>query len=102
MYNLVIIYNCYFKEWALAQQEAERADNSFKRGCMFCRTEFCGSRITYVKHLFQKHNLHLGKPENLVFVDELLDKIQNNIERYKTQNLQSILIVFICYIYMLF
>lgn len=97
--NLVTIYN-YFKEWALAQQETERADKSFKRGCMFCRTEFCGSRITYIKHLFQKHNLHLGKPENLVFVDELLDKIQNNIERYTTQKLQSM-----CYfndIYMLF
>ncbi|XP_011250752.2 zinc finger protein 277 isoform X2 [Camponotus floridanus] len=67
-------------ELALAQQEDERADKSFKRGCMFCRTEFCGSRITYIKHLFQKHNLYLGKPENLVFVDELLDKIQNNIE----------------------
>ncbi|XP_070161115.1 zinc finger protein 277 [Polyergus mexicanus] len=67
-------------EWALAQQEVERTDKSFKRGCMFCRTEFCGSRIMYIKHLFQKHNLHLGKPENLVFIDELLNKIQNNIE----------------------
>ncbi|XP_029178018.1 zinc finger protein 277 [Nylanderia fulva] len=67
-------------EWALAQQETERADKSFKRGCMFCRTEFCGSRITYIKHLFQKHNLHLGKPDNLVFLDELLNKIESNIE----------------------
>ncbi|KYN39321.1 hypothetical protein ALC56_06247 [Trachymyrmex septentrionalis] len=67
-------------EWTLAQQEAERADTSFKRGCIFCRTEICGSRAAYIKHLYQKHNLYLGKPENLVFVDELLDKIQNNIE----------------------
>ncbi|KYN22935.1 hypothetical protein ALC57_04718 [Trachymyrmex cornetzi] len=67
-------------EWTLAQQEAERADTSFKRGCIFCRTEICGLRAAYIKHLYQKHNLYLGKPENLVFVDELLDKIQNNIE----------------------
>ncbi|XP_020281904.1 zinc finger protein 277 [Pseudomyrmex gracilis] len=67
-------------EWALAQQEVERTDTSFKRGCMFCRMEFHGSRATYINHLYQKHNLYLGKPENLVFVDELLDKIQNNIE----------------------
>ncbi|XP_012062275.1 PREDICTED: zinc finger protein 277 [Atta cephalotes] len=67
-------------EWTLAQQEAERADITFKRGCIFCRTEICGSRAVYIKHLYQKHNLYLGKPENLVFVDELLDKIQNNIE----------------------
>ncbi|XP_011868388.1 PREDICTED: zinc finger protein 277 isoform X2 [Vollenhovia emeryi] len=67
-------------EWTLAQQEAERADTSFKRGCIFCRTEICGSRAAYIKHLYQKHNLYLGKPENLVFVDELLDKIQHNVE----------------------
>jgi hypothetical protein len=72
----------FFKEWVLAQQEAERADTSFKRGCMFCRTEFHASRAAYIKHLYEKHNLHLGKPENLVFVDELLDKIESNIERY--------------------
>ncbi|KYQ48437.1 hypothetical protein ALC60_12493 [Trachymyrmex zeteki] len=67
-------------EWILAQQEAERADTSFKRGCIFCRTEICGSRAAYIEHLYQKHNLYLGKPGNLVFVDEFLDKIQNNIE----------------------
>ncbi|EFN90055.1 Zinc finger protein 277 [Harpegnathos saltator] len=67
-------------EWALAQQEAERVDTSFKRGCMFCRMEFCGSRAVYIKHLYQKHNIHFGKSENLVFIDELLDKIQSTIE----------------------
>lgn len=67
-------------EWALAQQESERADTSFKRGCMFCRMEFHGSRAAYVKHLYEKHNLHLGKPENLVLLDELLDKIESTIE----------------------
>jgi len=49
---------------------------------MFCRTEFHASRAAYIKHLYEKHNLYLGKSENLVFVDELLDKIENNIERY--------------------
>lgn len=77
-----MIWNYCFKEWILAQQAAERADTSFKRGCIFCRTEICGSRAEYIKHLYQKHNLYLGKPENLVFVDEFLDKIQNKIERY--------------------
>ncbi|XP_018399588.1 PREDICTED: zinc finger protein 277 [Cyphomyrmex costatus] len=67
-------------EWTLTQQEAERADTSFKRGCIFCRTEICGSRAEYIKHLYQKHNLYLGKSENLVFVDKLLDKIENSIE----------------------
>lgn len=71
-----------FKEQILAQYEIERTDTSFKRKCMFCRIEFCGSRTAYIEHLYQKHNLYFGKPENLVFLDELLDKIQNNIKRY--------------------
>lgn len=65
----------------LTQQVEERADTTFKKGCMFCRTEFSGSRVEYLKHLYQKHNILLGKPENLVFIDEYLDKIQNNIEK---------------------
>ena len=71
------------KEWILSEQLRERNDTDFKRGCMFCRKEFSESRIDYVKHLSEKHNIQLGKPENLVLIDQLLDKIQNNIERYK-------------------
>nr|XP_012146711.1 PREDICTED: zinc finger protein 277 [Megachile rotundata]XP_012146712.1 PREDICTED: zinc finger protein 277 [Megachile rotundata]XP_012146713.1 PREDICTED: zinc finger protein 277 [Megachile rotundata]XP_012146714.1 PREDICTED: zinc finger protein 277 [Megachile rotundata] len=67
-------------EWVLSVQTNERTDTNFKRGCIFCRMEFSGLRITYVKHLAQKHNLYLGKPDNLVFIDELLDKIQTTIE----------------------
>ncbi|KAK0181496.1 hypothetical protein PV327_003775 [Microctonus hyperodae] len=70
-------------EFALDQQSQERVDKSFKRGCMFCRLEFSGLRIDYLKHLSMKHNIQLGKLENLVFVDKLLDKIQNNIESLK-------------------
>ncbi|XP_003490408.2 zinc finger protein 277 [Bombus impatiens] len=67
-------------EWVLSEQARERKDINFNRGCMFCRTEFSGLRITYIKHLAQKHNLYLGKPDNLVFIDEFLDKIQAAIE----------------------
>jgi hypothetical protein len=65
----------------LSEQVKERTDDTFKRGCIFCRKEFSGSRIEYINHLSQKHNILLGKPENLVFIDEYLDRIQNNIER---------------------
>lgn len=80
--NMIIKLYDLFKEWVLEEQVKERSDTSFKRGCMFCRTEFSGSRVDYVKHLYQKHNILLGKPENLVFIDEFLDKVQNNIERF--------------------
>ncbi|XP_033208041.1 zinc finger protein 277 [Belonocnema kinseyi] len=67
-------------EWILAEQLSERKDTKFKRGCMFCRLEFSESRLDYIKHLSEKHNIQLGKPENLVLLDQLLDKIQNSIE----------------------
>lgn len=67
-------------EWILAQQVKERADTSFKRGCMFCRTEFSGSRNDYLRHLLNIHHLVLGRPENLVFIDQLLDKLHSNVE----------------------
>lgn len=70
------------QEWVLAQQTKERVDTSFKTGCMLCRTEFSGSRNKYIDHLLHKHNLVLGRPENLVFIDELLDKIQKKVEKY--------------------
>nr|XP_050852856.1 uncharacterized protein LOC127065054 isoform X3 [Vespula vulgaris] len=67
-------------EWVLAKQSEERNDTNFTRGCMFCKMNFSKSRLTYIKHLSEKHNFYLGKPENLVFIDELLDKIQQSIE----------------------
>lgn len=67
-------------EWILEEQLRERSDKNFQRGCMFCRTEFSESRILYVKHLSEKHNIQLGKTENLVLIDQLLDKIENKIE----------------------
>ena len=70
------------KERVLSQNAEERTDKSFKRGCIFCRSEITGSRADYLDHLSLKHNLRLGRPVNLVFVDELLDKIEKSVERY--------------------
>ncbi|XP_014238381.1 zinc finger protein 277 isoform X1 [Trichogramma pretiosum] len=67
-------------EYVCAVQVKERSDTSFKRGCMFCRTDFAGSRIEYLKHLTSKHNIIFGKLENLVFIDEYLDKLEECIE----------------------
>ncbi|KOC69728.1 Zinc finger protein 277, partial [Habropoda laboriosa] len=72
--------HCARLNWVLSEQARERTDTKFKRGCIFCRMEFSGLRITYIKHLAQKHNLYLGKPDNLVFIDDFLDKIQTTIE----------------------
>ncbi|KAJ9583011.1 hypothetical protein L9F63_022627, partial [Diploptera punctata] len=55
--------------WALEQQARERDDKEFCRGCLLCRLKFQGTRSDYLNHLSVMHNMHIGRPENLVFID---------------------------------
>ena len=59
----------------------EREDNNFTKGCLFCRLQITGTRADYITHLATKHNLQLGRPQNLVFIDKLIDKIEGKLER---------------------
>lgn len=73
--------NLYTKrmEQALAQHQFERVDDQFERNCLFCRDVIKSTRANFLEHLFSKHFLQLGKPENLVFIDELIDVIQDKL-----------------------
>lgn len=66
-------------ELALAQHQFERIDSSIEKNCLFCRDVIKSTRYHYVEHLFSKHFLQLGKAENLVFIDELIDTVQQNL-----------------------
>jgi uncharacterized C2H2 Zn-finger protein len=67
-------------EKALARHQFERNDTNFVRGCLFCRSDpIEPTRYAYIEHLFAKHFLHLGKPENLVFIDELIDYLEDKL-----------------------
>lgn len=72
-------------ESALAQQKFERDDNTYSHGCLFCRQVIEPTRSEYITHLSTQHNLQLGKPDNLVYIDELIQTIENKME-----NLQCI------------
>lgn len=63
-------------EQTLEQHQFERVDTSFERDCLFCRDIIKTTRSDYVKHLFSKHFLQLGKPENLVYIDDLVNTVQ--------------------------
>ncbi|XP_075169467.1 zinc finger protein 277 [Haematobia irritans] len=67
-------------EKALAQHQFELTDRTFSRECLYCRDVITGLRSLYLEHLFNKHFLQLGKPENLIYIDELLGKVQSNLE----------------------
>ncbi|XP_055844088.1 zinc finger protein 277 [Episyrphus balteatus] len=67
-------------EKALAKHQFERTDREFSKECLYCRDVIHGLRSEFLEHLFTKHFLQLGKPENLVYVDELLEKVQSSLE----------------------
>lgn len=67
-------------ELALEQHQSERIDQNYERNCLFCRDVIKPTRSTFIEHLFGKHFLQLGKPENLVFIDELIDIVQQKLE----------------------
>nr|XP_014085670.1 zinc finger protein 277 [Bactrocera oleae] len=67
-------------ERALAQHQFELTDRNFTKECLYCRDIITGLRSDFLEHLFNKHFLQLGKPENLVYIDELLAKVQSNLE----------------------
>ncbi|XP_031637808.1 zinc finger protein 277 [Contarinia nasturtii] len=67
-------------ELALAQHQFERKDNTFERNCLFCRDIIKSTRKQFIEHLFSKHFMQLGKPENLVFIDELIKTVQLKLD----------------------
>ncbi|XP_073846577.1 zinc finger protein 277 [Musca autumnalis] len=67
-------------EKALAQHQFELTDRTFSRECLYCRDVITGLRSSFLEHLFTKHFLQLGKPENLIYIDDLLAKVQHNLE----------------------
>ncbi|KAF5282854.1 hypothetical protein FQA39_LY17475 [Lamprigera yunnana] len=70
-------------ETMLTIQEFERTDCTFKMSCLFCNLNFEGKRGDYVIHLLHLHNLRLGNPQNLVYMDELLQRIEDNLKQLK-------------------
>lgn len=63
-------------ELALAQHQFERTDDKLERNCLFCRDVLKTTRYHFIEHLYRKHFLQLGKPDNLVFIDTLIDTVQ--------------------------
>ncbi|XP_050067274.1 zinc finger protein 277 [Anopheles maculipalpis] len=68
-------------ELVLTRHQFERTDRNFNRGCLYCRDYRSETRPEYVSHLYTKHFLLLGKPEHLVFVDELIDVVQEKLNQ---------------------
>ncbi|XP_044763857.1 zinc finger protein 277 isoform X2 [Coccinella septempunctata] len=62
--------------YLLKVQEFERTDEKYMKSCLYCKLEFEGKRQDFLTHLSTKHNLQLGNPHNLVFIEELIEIIE--------------------------
>uniref|UniRef100_A0A182QRJ3 C2H2-type domain-containing protein n=1 Tax=Anopheles farauti TaxID=69004 RepID=A0A182QRJ3_9DIPT len=68
-------------ELVLTRHQFERTDRNFQRDCLYCRDFRSETRPEFISHLYRKHFLLLGKPEHLVFVDELIEIVQDKLNR---------------------
>ncbi|XP_049539248.1 zinc finger protein 277 [Anopheles darlingi] len=68
-------------ELVLTRHQFERTDRSFHRDCLYCRDYRSETRPDFIAHLYTKHYLQLGKPEHLVFVDELIETVQEKLNQ---------------------
>lgn len=65
---------------ALSRHQFERVDKNFTKGCLFCRDNTIETtRFHYIDHLYTKHYLNLGRFESLVYIDELIDLIEEKM-----------------------
>ena len=66
-------------EFVLQVQEEERRNENFSRSCLFCRQEYnSGSEL--LSHMAFDHNFNIGQADNIVFINEFLDKIDQQLE----------------------
>ncbi|XP_028400631.1 zinc finger protein 277-like [Dendronephthya gigantea] len=69
----------------LHHQQQERTDSHFSRICLFCNVNFEGNRSQLFQHMVDNHAFNVGLPDNLVYVNEFLDKLEE-----KLNNLQCL------------
>ncbi|XP_053610960.1 zinc finger protein 277 [Plodia interpunctella] len=70
-------------EKLLDRHQFEREDKNYVRECLFCRYMSTTTRANYLNHLYEKHNFHIAKPDNLIFIDELIDTVSSKLENLK-------------------
>lgn len=69
-------------EAVLTQHQFERTDQTYSRNCLFCRDILTATnRAAFLDHLYNKHFLNLGRPTNLVYINELIDDVQNKLNQ---------------------
>ena len=62
-------------------QHEERMQTNFARQCLFCKEICKGNRKVMFAHMMEAHGFNIGLPDNLVYVNEFLDILSENLDR---------------------
>lgn len=65
----------------LERHQFEREDKGYVRECLFCRYVSTTTRASYLNHLYEKHNFHIAKPDNLILIDELVNLVAQKLDK---------------------
>jgi hypothetical protein len=68
-------------ETVLEVNRMEREQRDFSHQCLFCQAILSGNRTNLFSHMSQEHCFHMGQPDNLVFIDELMLHLTNTLEK---------------------
>ncbi|EEB06242.1 hypothetical protein SJAG_01284 [Schizosaccharomyces japonicus yFS275] len=57
------------------QQEERQKGETLKLSCLFCPTKHL-SRLQWFEHSFKKHDFNIGRPDNVVYLNEFIDLVK--------------------------
>jgi hypothetical protein len=60
----------------LARQHEERMDRDFRAKCVFCNRTTGPTRAALIDHMREEHSFFIGRPDNLVDIDDLLEVLR--------------------------
>ncbi|XP_063401923.1 zinc finger protein 277-like isoform X2 [Mytilus trossulus] len=66
-------------EDVLSIQQKERDNSLPARDCLFCREKLEGNRALLFDHMAHDHGFNVGLPDNIVYKDEFLDLLQEQL-----------------------
>ncbi|KAH0789846.1 zinc finger protein [Histomonas meleagridis] len=63
----------------MAQHEYERTTKIDNIPCLFCKDSFSGTWHQYLQWLFEVHRFNPGRPQNLVYIEDLINHLRSKI-----------------------
>lgn len=66
-------------EQVMQEYEIERTKKIDNIPCLFCKNKFSGTWQEYLQWMFEQHRFNPGRPQNLIYIPQLIDHLRNQI-----------------------